>query len=197
MRKMDLRIVALDIAPQDTITKDNVSCTVNAVVYFRVVDPAKAVVEVEDYYFATSQLAQTTLRSVVGQSELDELLAERERINENVRRIIDQETDAWGIEVTSVEVKDIDLPKEMKRAMAKQAEAEREKRAKIIHAEGELTASVKLAEAADVMSTNPVTIQLRYMQTLAEISTENASTIVFPMPIKFLEGLTKLAGGSE
>ena len=148
MRKMDLRIVALDIAPQDTITKDNVSVRVNAVVYFRVADPTKAVIEIEDYYFATSQLAQTTLRSVIGQSELDELLAERERINEIVRQIIDEGTDAWGIDVTGVEIKDIDLPQEMKRAMAKQAEAEREKRAKIIHAEGESQAASTLARAA-------------------------------------------------
>ena len=199
MRKMDLRIVALDIAPQDTITKDNVSCTVNAVVYFRVVDPSKAVVEVEDYYFATSQLAQTTLRSVVGQSELDELLAERERINEIVRRIIDQETDPWGIEVTSVEIKDIDLPKEMKRAMAKQAEAERERRGKVIAAEGEFQASAKLAEAARVISEHPVALQLRFLQTVVEVAAENNSTTLFPIPVDlfapFIEKATGVKGG--
>ena len=199
MRKMDLRIVALDIAPQDTITKDNVSCTVNAVVYFRVVDPSKAVVEVEDYYFATSQLAQTTLRSVVGQSELDELLAERERINEIVRRIIDQETDPWGIEVTSVEIKDIDLPKEMKRAMAKQAEAERERRGKVIAAEGEFQASNKLAQAAAVISAHPVALQLRFLQTVVEIAAENNSTTLFPIPVDlfapFIEKATGVEGG--
>ena len=199
MRKMDLRIVALDIAPQDTITKDNVSCTVNAVVYFRVVDPSKAVVEVEDYYFATSQLAQTTLRSVVGQSELDELLAERERINEIVRRIIDQETDPWGIEVTSVEIKDIDLPKEMKRAMAKQAEAERERRGKVIAAEGEFQASRKLALAAKVISEHPVALQLRFLQTVVEVAAENNSTTLFPIPVDlfapFIEKATGVKGG--
>ncbi|NNM33322.1 MAG: slipin family protein [Gemmatimonadetes bacterium] len=199
MRKMDLRIVALDIPPQDTITKDNVSCTVNAVVYFRVVDPSKAVVEVEDYYFATSQLAQTTLRSVVGQSELDELLAERERINENVRQIIDQETDPWGIEVTSVEIKDIDLPKEMKRAMAKQAEAERERRGKVIAAEGEFQASRKLALAAKVISEHPVALQLRFLQTVVEVAAENNSTTLFPIPVDlfapFIEKATGVKGG--
>lgn len=199
MRKMDLRIIALDIAPQDTITKDNVSCTVNAVVYFRVVDPAKAVVEVEDYYFATSQIAQTTLRSVVGQSELDELLAERERINEIVRRIIDMETDPWGIEVTAVEIKDIDLPKEMKRAMAKQAEAERERRGKVIAAEGEYQASRKLSAAAQVISAHPVALQLRFLQTVVEVAAENNSTTLFPIPVDlfapFVERATGVPGG--
>ena len=199
MRRMDLRIIALDIAPQDTITKDNVSCTVNAVVYFRVVDPAKAVVEVEDYYFATSQIAQTTLRSVVGQSELDELLAQRERINEIVRRIIDLETDPWGIEVTAVEIKDIDLPKEMKRAMAKQAEAERERRGKVIAAEGEFQASQKLAAAAKVISRYPVALQLRFLQTVVEVAAENNSTTVFPIPVDlfapFLERATGVPRG--
>ena len=199
MKKMDLRIIALDIAPQDTITKDNVSCTVNAVVYFRVVDPAKAVVEVEDYFFATSQIAQTTLRSVVGQSELDELLAQRERINEIVRRIIDMETDPWGIEVTSVEVKDIDLPKEMKRAMAKQAEAERERRGKVIAAEGEFQASKKLSMAAQVISQHPVALQLRFLQTVVEVAAENNSTTLFPIPIDlfapFVEKATGVPGG--
>ena len=199
MRRMDLRIIALDIAPQDTITKDNVSVTVNAVVYFRVVDPSKAVVEVEDYYFATSQIAQTTLRSVVGQSELDELLAQRERINEIVRRIIDLETDPWGIEVTAVEIKDIDLPKEMKRAMAKQAEAERERRGKIIAAEGEFQASQKLSAAARIISRHPVALQLRFLQTVVEVAAENNSTTLFPIPVDlfapFLERATGVPGG--
>ena len=183
MKKMDLRIVALDIPPQDTITKDNVSVRVNAVVYFRVADPTSAVVEIEDYYFATSQLAQTTLRSVIGQSELDELLAERERINNVVRQIIDQGTDQWGIEVTAVEVKDIDLPQEMKRAMAKQAEAERERRAKVINAQGEYQASAKLAAAAEIIQEFPVAMQLRFLQTVTEVAAENNSTTLFPVPI--------------
>ncbi len=195
MRRMDLRIIALDIAPQDTITKDNVSCTVNAVVYFRVVDPSKAVVEVEDYYFATSQIAQTTLRSVVGQSELDELLAQRERINEIVRRIIDLETDPWGIEVTSVEIKDIDLPNEMKRAMAKQAEAERERRGKVIAAEGEFQASKKLAAAAQIISQHPVALQLRFLQTVVEVAAENNSTTLFPVPIDLFAPFIEKATG--
>ena len=183
MKRMDLRIVALDIPPQDTITRDNVSVTVNAVVYFRVTDPAKAVVEIEDYYFATSQLAQTTLRSVIGQSELDEILVEREQINRVVRDIIDEGTDPWGIEVTAVEVKDIGLPQEMRRAMAKQAEAERERRGKVIAAAGEAQAAVKLAEAARLLQDHPVAIQLRFLQTAVEIAAENNSTIVLPIPI--------------
>jgi regulator of protease activity HflC (stomatin/prohibitin superfamily) len=183
MTKMDLRIIALDIAPQDTITRDNVSVRVNAVVYFRVADPVKAVVEIEDYFFATSQLAQTTLRSVIGQSELDELLAERERINEVVRTIIDQGTDPWGIQVTGVEVKDIDLPQEMKRAMAKQAEAERERRAKVINAEGEYQASAKLAAAAEIIQEFPAALQLRFLQTVVEVAAENNSTTLFPIPM--------------
>ena len=183
MKRMDLRIVALDIPPQDAITRDNVSVTVNAVVYFRVTDPAKAVVEIEDYYFATSQLAQTTLRSVIGQSELDEILVEREQINRVVRDIIDQGTDPWGIEVTAVEVKDIGLPQEMKRAMARQAEAERERRGKVIAAAGEAQAAVKLAEAARLIQDYPVAIQLRYLQTAVEIAAENNSTTIFPIPM--------------
>lgn len=199
MRKMDLRIVALDIPPQDTITKDNVSVTVNAVVYFRVADPSKAVVEIEDYFFATSQLAQTTLRSVIGQSELDDLLAERERINEIVREIIDEGTDRWGIEVTGVEVKDIGLPPEMKRAMARQAEAERERRAKVISAEGEFQASTKLAQAAEVIKNHPAALQLRFLQTVVEIAAENNSTTLFPIPIDmfrpFAQRVTGVEGG--
>jgi len=191
LKKMDLRIVALDIAPQDTITKDNVSVRVNAVVYFRVADPTKAVVEIEDYYFATSQLAQTTLRSVIGQSELDELLAERERINEVVRVIIDEGTDPWGIEVTGVEIKDIDLPQEMKRAMAKQAEAERERRAKVINAEGEYQASTKLVAAAEIIQQFPGAMQLRFLQTVAEVAVENNSTTLFPIPIDLFSPFLK------
>lgn len=197
MRKMDLRIVALDIAPQDTITKDNVSVRVNAVVYFRVADPTKAVVEIEDYYFATSQLAQTTLRSVIGQSELDELLAERDRINEVVRNIIDEGTDAWGIEVTGVEIKDIDLPQEMKRAMAKQAEAERERRAKVIAAEGEYQASTKLVLAAESLQRFPAAMQLRFLQTVVEVAAENNSTTLFPIPIELFRPLIERGGTVE
>ena len=203
MRKMDLRIVALDIPPQDTITKDNVSVKVNAVVYFRVTDPSKAVVEIEDYYFATSQLAQTTLRSVIGQSELDELLIERDQVNLVIRDIIDQGTDPWGIEVTAVEVKDIDLPQEMKRAMARQAEAERERRGKVIAAAGEAQAALKLAEAARLIQDYPVAIQLRFLQTAVEIAAENNSTTIFPIPMDLFspiveagERLKALGGGT-
>jgi regulator of protease activity HflC (stomatin/prohibitin superfamily) len=187
MVKMSMRTVVLDVPPQDVITKDNVSVKVNAVVYFRVVDPNKAVVSVENFLYATSQLSQTTLRSVLGQAELDELLSEREKLNERLQDIIDHQTDPWGIKVTMVEVKHVDLPQEMQRAMARQAEAEREKRAKIIHARGELEASKALGEAAMVISQNPVTLQLRYLQTLTEIATEKNSTIVFPLPIDLLK----------
>jgi regulator of protease activity HflC (stomatin/prohibitin superfamily) len=190
MVKVSLRTVAMDVPSQDTITRDNVSLKVNAVIYFRVMDPERAVVAVEDYLFATSQIAQTTLRSVLGQSELDELLAERDKINQKLQRIIDEHTEPWGIKVSAVEVKFIDLPQEMQRAMARQAEAEREKRAKIIHAEGELQASAKLAQAAGIIASEPVTIQLRYLQTLTEIGTEKNSTIVFPLPIDFLQSLS-------
>ncbi len=189
MVKVSLRTVAMDIPSQDTITRDNVSLKVNAVLYFRVIDPERAVVAVEDYLFATSQIAQTTLRSVLGQSELDELLAERDKINQKLQQIIDQHTEPWGIKVSSVEVKFIDLPQEMQRAMARQAEAEREKRAKIIHAEGELMASEKLAQAARIIQSEPVTIQLRYLQTLAEIGFEKNTTIVFPLPIEMMRHL--------
>ena len=189
MVKVSLRTVAMDVPSQDTITKDNVSLKVNAVIYFRVMDPERAVVAVEDYLFATSQMAQTTLRSVLGQSELDELLSERVKINQKLQRIIDEHTEPWGIKVSAVEVKFIDLPQEMQRAMAKQAEAEREKRAKIIHADGELQASEKLAQAARVIAAEPVTIQLRYLQTLTEIGTEKNSTIIFPIPIDMLRAI--------
>ena len=189
MVKVPLRIVAMDIPPQDVITRDNVSVKVNAVVYFRVSDPIKAIVEIEDYLFATSQLAQTTLRSVVGQAELDQLLAEREQLNRILREHLDEGTDAWGIDVSAVEVKDIDLPQEMKRAMARQAEAERERRAKVINAEGELQASEKLAQAASVMSEHPSSLSLRFLQTVTEIAAENNSTTLFPIPIDLFRPL--------
>ena len=191
MTKVSLRTVVLDVPPQDVITKDNVSIQVNAVVYFRVIDPVKAVLEVENYLYATSQLAQTTLRSVLGEVELDELLSARERINHKLQEIIDRETDPWGIKVSMVEVKHIDLPEEMKRAMAAQAEAERERRAKIISAEGEYQAAQKLAQAAEIMSKYPVTIQLRYLQTLTMIAAENNSTTIFPIPLEFIRAFSK------
>jgi regulator of protease activity HflC (stomatin/prohibitin superfamily) len=190
MVRVSLRTVAMDVPSQDVITRDNVSVKVNAVIYFRVVNPEAAIVEVEDYLYATSQIAQTTLRSVLGESELDELLAERDQINQKLQQIIDEHTDPWGIKVTAVEVKHVDLPAEMQRAMARQAEAERERRAKIIHADGELQASEKLAQAARVMATEPITIQLRYLQTLTEIGTEKNSTIIFPLPIDLIASLT-------
>ncbi len=189
MVKVSLRTVVMDVPPQDVITKDNVSVKVNAVVYFRVLDPVKAVIEVENYFTATSQLAQTTLRAICGEVELDELLSQREKINEQLQSILDKHTDPWGIKVSTVEIKHIDLPEEMQRAMARQAEAERERRAKIIAAEGEYQAAQRLAEASEIMSKNPMTIQLRYLQTLTEISTENSSTIVFPVPIEFFEAI--------
>ena len=187
MIKVSLQTVVLDVPSQDIITRDNVSVKVNAIVYFRVVDPGRAIVAVQNYLYATSQLAQTTLRSVLGQVDLDDLLTEREKLNLKLQEMIDQHTDPWGIKVSMVEVKNVDLPPDMQRAMAKQAEAEREKRAKIIHAAGELEASAKLAEAAVVMSDNPVTLQLRYMQTLTEISAEKNSTIIFPLPIELMK----------
>jgi regulator of protease activity HflC (stomatin/prohibitin superfamily) len=186
MVKMDLRTVTMDIPPQDVITRDNVSVKVNAVLYFRVLDPNLAVREVENYLFATSQLAQVTLRSVCGQGELDELLAEREKINTRIQDILDKQTDPWGIKVVLVELKHIDLPQEMQRAMAKQAEAERERRAKVIHADGEFQASQKLLEAAEVMSKQPMALQLRFLQSLVEISSEKNSTTIFPVPIDLL-----------
>ena len=194
MIRVSLRTVVLDVPPQDVITRDNVSVKVNAVVYFRVVDPQRAIVEVENYLYATSQLAQTTLRSVLGQADLDELLSEREKLNAQLQEIIDHHTDPWGIKVSMVEVKHVDLPQEMQRAMARQAEAEREKRAKIIHAEGELQASLTLAEAAEIVSTNPVTLQLRYLQTLTEIAAEKNSTIIFPLPIEMMQAFIGTAG---
>ena len=184
--RISLRTVVLDVPPQDIISRDNVSVKVNAVVYFRVIDPRRAVVEVENYNYATSQLSQTTLRSVLGQAELDDLLAERDRLNAQLQQILDHQTDPWGIKVSAVEVKHVDLPQDMQRAMARQAEAEREKRAKIIHAEGELIASEKLAQAAAILERQPSAITLRYLQTLTEIGSEQNSTIVFPLPIELL-----------
>jgi regulator of protease activity HflC (stomatin/prohibitin superfamily) len=184
--RISLRTVTMDIPPQDVITRDNVSIKVNAVVYFRVLDPNKAVVEVENYLYATSQLAQTTLRSVVGQAELDELLSQREKINITLQDILDKHTEPWGIKVSLVETKQVDLPEEMRRAIARQAEAERERRAKIIHAEGEAQAAEKLAQAANVISVNPAALQLRFLQTLTEVATEKNSTTIFPVPIDLL-----------
>ncbi len=192
MVKIPLRTVVMDVPPQDVITKDNVSVKVNAVIYFRVMEPALAVVEVENYLFACSQLAQTTLRSVVGQVELDDLLSERDKINHQLQSIIDSATDPWGIKIAAVEVKDVDLPAEMRRAMARQAEAERERRAKIIAAQGEYQASEKLAEAAHIIGRYPVAIQLRYLQTLAEVAAENNSTTIFPVPIDLFEPFQKM-----
>jgi regulator of protease activity HflC (stomatin/prohibitin superfamily) len=191
MVKVRLRTVVHDVPPQDIITRDNVSVKVNAVVYYRVLDPRRAVVEVEDYSYATSQLAQTTLRSVLGQAELDDLLASRDRLNQELQQILDHQTDPWGVKVSAVEVKHVDLPENMQRAMARQAEAEREKRAKIIHAEGELIASEKLSQAAGVMNTQAGAMTLRYLQTLNEIAAERNSTIVFPLPIELLEPLLR------
>jgi len=190
MVKVSLRTVVLDVPPQDVITRDNVSIKVNAVVYFRVMDPLKAIIDVENYLYATSQLSQTTLRSVLGQAELDELLSRREKINERLQEILDTHTEPWGIKVSNVEVKNVDLPQEMQRAIAKQAEAERERRAKVISAEGEYQAATRLADASDILSRNPMSLQLRYLQTLIEISTEKNSTILFPIPIDLIKAFT-------
>jgi regulator of protease activity HflC (stomatin/prohibitin superfamily) len=189
--RISLRLVTLDIPPQDVITRDNISIKVNAVVYFRVMDPNKAVVEVENYLYATSQLAQTTLRSVVGQADLDELLSQRDKINLKLQDILDKHTEPWGIKVSLVETKQVDLPENMQRAIARQAEAEREKRAKIIHAEGEYQAAEKLTQAANVISVNPTALQLRFLQTLAEIATEKNSTTIFPVPIDIISPFLK------
>jgi regulator of protease activity HflC (stomatin/prohibitin superfamily) len=189
--KVDLRVVTLDVPSQEVITRDNVTVKVNAVVFFRVVDPNAAIVQVEDFQRATWNISQTTLRNVVGQSELDDLLANREEINQNLQQIIDEATEPWGVKVSIVEVKDVELPQSMQRAMAKQAEAEREKRAKIVHASGEFEAAQTLQDAANLMSVNPVSIQLRYLQTLTDISVEKNSTIIFPVPVDLLEGLYK------
>jgi regulator of protease activity HflC (stomatin/prohibitin superfamily) len=193
MVKISLRLVAMDVPPQDVITRDNVSVKVNAVIYFRVMDSIKAVVEVENYLYATSQLAQTTLRSVCGQAELDELLSDRDKINSQLQEILDKHTDPWGVKVTTVEVKHIDLPQDMQRAMARQAEAERERRAKVINAEGEHQAANRLAQAAEIISEHPMALQLRYLQTLREVSAENNSTTLFPIPIDLFKPFLKLA----
>ncbi len=197
MVKVSLRTVVLDVPPQDIITQDNVSIKVNAVVYFRVIEPQLAIVQVENFLAATSQISQTTLRSVLGQSELDDLLSQREKINHKLQQIIDAQTEPWGIKVTNVEVKQIDLPQEMQRAMAKQAEAERERRSKVIAAEGEFQASQKLSEAAQVLSSQPSALTLRYLQTLREIATEKNSTTIFPVPIDLLKPFLKGSGSSE
>jgi regulator of protease activity HflC (stomatin/prohibitin superfamily) len=189
MLKVDLRVVTLDVPSQEVITRDNVTVKVNAVVFFKVVDPSDAIVQVEDFQRATWNISQTTLRNVVGQSELDDLLANREEINQKLQQIIDETTEPWGVKVTIVEIKDVELPQPMQRAMAKQAEAEREKRAKIVHAEGEFSAAQNLAKAAELMADQPVSIQLRYLQTLTEISVEKNSTIIFPVPLDIFEGL--------
>jgi regulator of protease activity HflC (stomatin/prohibitin superfamily) len=195
--KVSLRTVAMDVPPQDVITKDNVSVKVNAVLYFRVVEPEKALIEVEDYLYATSQLAQTSLRSVLGQAELDELLSHRDRINQQLQEILDRQTDPWGVKISNVEIKHVDLPQEMQRAMARQAEAERERRAKVIHAEGEFQASQKLADAAGVISKESGALQLRFLQTLTEIATEKNSTIIFPVPLDLLKPFLDAEGKDQ
>jgi len=197
MVKVGMRLVALDVDPQDVISRDNVSVQVNAVIYFRVVDPIKAIVEVENYNYAMAQLAQTTLRSVCGQAELDELLSDREKINFKLQEILDMHTDPWGIKVANVELKHIDLPQEMQRSMAKQAEAERERRAKVINADGEFQASAKLAEAAQVMDKNPIALQLRYLQTMREMSAEQNTTTIFPFPIDLFKPFLKMMGNDK
>jgi regulator of protease activity HflC (stomatin/prohibitin superfamily) len=197
MVRVSLRTVVLDVPPQDIITRDNVSVKVSAVVFFRVMDPRRAIVDVENFHYATSQLSQTTLRSVLGQAELDDLLSQRDRLNQQLQQILDHQTDPWGVKVSSVEVKHVDLPTDMQRAIARQAEAEREKRAKIIHAEGELIASEKLSQAAAVLDREPLTITLRYLQTLTEISAEKNSTIIFPLPIDLLRIIRESAIGSK
>ena len=190
MVRVDLRTVTLNIPPQEVITRDNVPASVNAVCYFRVIDPNRAIVEVENFLLATSQIAQTTLRSVLGKAELDQLLAERERLNEALQKIIDEQTEPWGVKVTTVEIKDVEIPEQMQRAMARQAEAERERRAKIINSEGEYQAAQKLADAADIISTNPATLQLRYLQTLLEMGVNQNTTIVFPIPLDMFKAFT-------
>ncbi|SDH44447.1 SPFH domain / Band 7 family protein [Pseudomonas benzenivorans] len=196
MVRVDLRTIVLDVPTQDVISRDNVSVKVNAVVYFRVLDPQKAIIQVEDYHGATSQLAQTTLRAVLGKHELDEMLAERERLNADIQQVLDAQTDAWGIKVANVEIKHVDLDESMIRAIAKQAEAERERRAKVIHAEGELQASEKLMQAAEMLGRQPGAMQLRYMQTLSNIASDKSSTIVFPLPIELLQGMAEIKGKS-
>jgi len=196
MERVSLRTIALDVPPQDIITRDNVSVHVNAVVYFQVIDPAKAIVAVEDYLFATSQMSQTTLRSVLGQQEMDELLTEREKLNLELQNILDRQTEPWGVKVNAVEIKKVDLPQEMQRAMARQAEAERERRAKVIGAEGEFQSAEKLVMAAEMMSQHPMAMQMRYLQTLVEISAEKSSTIIFPVPLELFRGFGMMSDGS-
>jgi regulator of protease activity HflC (stomatin/prohibitin superfamily) len=197
MVRVDLRVIVMDVPSQDVISRDNVSVKVNAVVYFRVIDPEKAIIQVEDYLAAIRELAQTTLRSVLGQHELDEMLAERDKLNDDIRRILDAQTDAWGIKVANVELKHVDLDESMIRAIARQAEAERARRAKVIHAEGEMQAAEKLKEAARILSDQPQAIQLRYMETLTAVATDKSSTIVFPLPIDLIKPLMKATGGEE
>ncbi|MGZ8666997.1 MAG: slipin family protein [Solirubrobacterales bacterium] len=197
MVRVELRTVTLNIPPQEVITRDNVPARVNAVCYFRVIDPNKSIVEVENYLLATSQIAQTTLRSVLGKAELDTLLAERERLNEELQKIIDEQTEPWGVKVTTVEIKDVEIPEQMQRAMARQAEAERERRAKIINAEGEFQAAEKLSSAAEIISKNPATLQLRYLQTLLEMGVNQNTTIVFPLPIDIIEAFTEIRKGQN
>jgi regulator of protease activity HflC (stomatin/prohibitin superfamily) len=197
MVKVGLRTITMDVPPQDVITRDNVSVKVNAVVYFRVMDPSRAVIDVEDYMYATSQLAQTTLRSILGQAELDELLSQRDKINAELQDILDRHTDPWGIKVSTVEIKHVDLPQEMQRAMARQAEAERDRRAKVINAEGEFQASHRLAEASQIMSQHPMSLQLRFLQTLTEVASENNSTVVFPVPIDLFKPFIELMERSK
>jgi regulator of protease activity HflC (stomatin/prohibitin superfamily) len=195
--KVSLRTVTMDVPPQDIITRDNITVKVNAVLYFRPVDPIKAITEVEDFYYATSQMAQTTLRSILGQSQLDDLLTNREQLNADLQKVIDMQTEPWGVKVSAVEVKNVDLPQEMLRAIAKQAEAERERRAKVIHAEGEFQASQKLADAAKIISSQPATLQLRFLQTLTEIATEKNSTIIFPVPIDLIAPFLRDKGKTD
>ncbi len=197
MVKVSLRTVAMDVAPQDVISRDNVSIKVNAVIFFRVIDPRQAVVQVEDYLYATSQIAQTTLRSVLGQVELDDLLASRDQVNQQLQRIIDQHTDPWGVKVTAVEVKHVDLPQDMQRAMSKQAEAERERRAKVINAEGEFQAAEKLSQAALVLAKTPIAVQLRFLQTMREVASERNTTTFFPLPIDLFGPFLKAVGGAD
>jgi regulator of protease activity HflC (stomatin/prohibitin superfamily) len=197
MVRVDLRTVTLNIPPQEVITRDNVPASVTAVTYFRVIDPNKAIVEVENFLLATSQIAQTTLRSVLGKAELDQLLSERERLNEDLQTIIDEQTEPWGVKVTTVEIKDVEIPDQMQRAMARQAEAERERRAKIINSEGEYQAAQKLADAADIISTNPATLQLRYLQTLLEMGVNQNTTIVFPLPMDVISPFVEMARGGS
>jgi regulator of protease activity HflC (stomatin/prohibitin superfamily) len=196
MRRVDLRTVTMDVPPQDVITRDNVTVKVSAVLYFRVVQPMNAIVAIENYMYATNMIAQTTLRSVCGQAELDDLLAERDKINEQIQRIVDEQTEPWGVKVVTVEIKDIDLPQEMQRAIARQAEAERERRAKVIAAEGEFQAAQKLADAAGVLATQPMALTLRYLQTIAQISGDRNSTTIFPIPIDFLKAFVETSGGT-